>query len=84
MKKSCPVETTEQEPFAFEKEGGCYIVTGPAMEQLIVRSNFTDQESLNYFHRTLRTRGVIDALRAAGAKEGDSVVIGDMEFDFVE
>ena len=31
-----------------------------------------------------RTRGVIDALRAAGAKEGDSVVIGDMEFDFVE
>jgi len=27
---------------------------------------------------------VIDALREKGAKEGDSVVIGDMEFDFVE
>ena len=26
----------------------------------------------------------LEALRAAGAKEGDSVVIGDMEFDFVE
>ena len=67
-----------------EKESGCYIVTGPAMEQLIDSVNFNDQESLNYFHRTLRSRGVIDALRAAGAKEGDSVVIGDMEFDFVE
>ena len=60
------------------------LVSGPAMEQLIDSVNFTDQESLNYFHRTLRSRGVIDALRAAGAKEGDSVVIGDMEFDFVE
>ena len=54
------------------------------MEQLIDSVNFTDQESLNYFHRTLRSRGVIDALRAVGAKEGDSVIIGEMEFDFVE
>ena len=84
FEEELPVETTEQEPFAIEKEDGYYIVTGPAMEQLINSVNFTDQESLNYFHRTLRSRGVIDALRAAGAKEGDSVVIGDMEFDFVE
>ena len=84
FEEELPVETTEQEPFAIEKEDGCYIVTGPAMEQLIDSVNFNDQESLNYFHRTLRSRGVIDALRAAGAKEGDSVVIGDMEFDFVE
>ena len=84
FEEELPVETTEQEPFAIEKESGCYIVTGPAMEQLIDSVNFNDQESLNYFHRTLRSRGVIDALRAAGAKEGDSVVIGDMEFDFVE
>ena len=32
----------------------------------------------------LRSRGIIDALRAAGAKEGDTVAICDMEFDFVE
>ena len=78
------METAEQAPFTIEKDGGYYVVSGPTMEQLIDSVNFTDQESLNYFHRTLRSRGVIDALRAAGAKEGDSVVIGDMEFDFVE
>ena len=82
--RELPVETVEQAPFTIEKDGGYYVVSGPAMEQLIDSVNFTDQESLNYFHRTLRSRGVIDALRAAGAKEGDSVVIGDMEFDFVE
>ena len=84
FEEELPVETAEQAPFTIEKDGGYYVVSGPAMEQLIDSVNFTDQESLNYFHRTLRSRGVIDALRAAGAKEGDSVVIGDMEFDFVE
>lgn len=84
LKEELPVETVEQAPFTIEKDGGYYIVSGPAMEQLIDSVNFTDQESLNYFHRTLRSRGVIDALRAVGAKEGDSVIIGEMEFDFVE
>ena len=43
-----------------------------------------NEESLNYFHRTLRRMGVIDALREAGAGEGSTVCIGEMEFDFVE
>ena len=33
---------------------------------------------------TKKTQKDIDALREAGAQEGDSVVIGEMEFDFVE
>jgi GTP-binding protein len=54
------------------------------MDRLIESVNFDNEESLNWFHRSLRRLGVIDALRGEGAKEGDSVVIGDMEFDFVE
>ena len=46
--------------------------------------NFDDDESISWFHRTLRRWGVIDALRKKGAKEGDTVRIVDMEFDFVE
>ena len=46
--------------------------------------NYRLTGSLNYFHRTLRRWGVIDALRKKGAKEGDTVRIVDMEFDFVE
>ena len=73
-----------QAPFTVSKVDDYYVVEGPAMVTLIDSINFSDEQSLNYFHRTLRSRGVIDALRAAGAKEGDSVVIEDMEFDFVE
>ena len=71
-------------PFTIEKEDGVYIVEGPAMEQLVNSVNFSDQESLNYFHRMLRTLGVIQALRDNGAKEGDTVVIDEMEFDFID
>ena len=78
------MEAAAQEPFTVLKEGDYYLVEGPAMDMLIGSINFNDTQSLNYFHRTLRSRGVIDALRAAGAKEGDSVVIGDMEFDFID
>ena len=54
------------------------------MEHLLASVNFEDNESLNWFHRTLRRLGVIDALREQGAAEGATVVIGEMEFDFVD
>ena len=72
------------EPFEVAKDGGVYFVSGRAMDRLIASVNFENEESLNWFHRSLRRLGVIDALRAEGAKEGDSVVIGEMEFDFIE
>ena len=73
-----------EEGFTVEKDGAAYVVSGASMDNLIRSVNFENEDSLNYFHRMLRKWGVIDALREAGAQEGDSVVIGEMEFDFVE
>ncbi len=73
-----------EEPFRIIFDGAVYEVVGPAMEQLIDSVNFDDLESMNWFHRTLRREGVIEALREAGAGEGSTVRIADMEFDFVE
>ena len=81
----CDPRTLETgEPFTVAVENGMYFVSGREMDRLIESVNFDNEESLNWFHRSLRRQGVIDALRDKGAKEGDSVVIGDMEFDFVE
>ena len=74
----------QEEPFAISVEDGVYVVEGPSMQHLIDSVNFSDEDSLNWFHRTLRRWGVIDALRAEGAAEGDTVRVGDMEFDFIE
>ena len=81
-------EAEEEQPdlntFEINVEDGVYVVTGPGMDRLIDSVNFEDQESLNWFHRTLRRMGVIDALRDAGAGEGSTVQIADTEFDFIE
>lgn len=74
----------ERAPFTVRRENELYVVEGPDIERLIDSVNFDDEESMNWFHRTLRRTGVIDALREKGAGEGDTVAIGDMEFDFVE
>ena len=72
------------EPFTIDVADGAYIVSGRALDQLLSGINFGNEDSVNYFHRSLRRLGVIDALRQRGAKEGDTVIVSDMEFDFVE
>ncbi len=79
-----PEEKTDPDSFDISREDGVFVISGPGMERLIDSVNFDDQESLNWFHRTLRRLGVIDRLREAGAGEGDTVRIAEMEFDFIE
>ena len=76
------IDKTER-GFDIEKEDGVYVVYGSWIEAVGASVNFSDEESLQYFQRALKNRGVIDALVEAGVKEGDTVRIGDLEFDFV-
>lgn len=77
-------ESLEKTGFEVTMDGSVFVVSGSAVNQLLDSVNFSDEESLNWFHRTLRRAGIIDALRDAGAKEGSTVRIDDMEFDFIE
>lgn len=79
-----PEEEVDQDAFEITVEDGVFVVSGPGMDRLVNSVNFDDQDSMNWFHRTLRRIGVIDALRASGAAEGATVRIADMEFDFIE
>ena len=63
---------------------GVYFVEGEWLLHILHSVNFDDYESLQYFQRVLISTGVIDALRAAGVQEGDTVSLYDLEFDFVE
>ena len=77
-------EMLEAGGYEITRDGKVFVVSGPAVQQLIDSVNFDDEESMNWFHRTLRRSGIIDALRQAGAQEGSTVRMEDMEFDFVE
>ena len=77
-------EIRPDDTFEIVMDGPVFEVVGPGMERLIDSVNFDDIDSTNWFHRMLRKLGVIDALREKGAKEGSTVRIAEMEFDFVE
>ncbi len=76
--------TYEQEAlFDIEQVDGVYRVTGSWIENLVESTNFDDPESLQYFQRLIRRKGVIDALEKAGVQEGDPVALHDLEFEFI-
>ena len=74
----------EIKSFNVEKTSEGYVVTGEVVEDIVRSVNFGDHDSLNYFHGCLRKSGIIDALREAGATDGDTVFIDDLEFEFME
>lgn len=73
-----------EEPFTVEKENEVYVVDGPWIRGILRGINFEDRESLQYFQRALRQKGVISALEQKGVQEGDTVRVGeDTEFEYV-
>ena len=72
------------EDFTVSRDNDAYVVEGPYVEKLLRGVNFDDDESLQYFQRALRRKGIIDALREKGCGEGDPVRMYELEFDFVE
>jgi len=69
--------------FEINIEDGIYVISGSWIESVGASVNFSDNESLQFFQNSLKNRGVIDELADMGIKEGDTVRIGDLEFDFV-
>ena len=68
-----------------EKEDAhTYRVSGGYIQNLQRGIVFTDTASNGYFQYRLEKDGVIDKLREAGAKEGDTICMGSLEFELVD
>ena len=93
LKELPPITYYEEEYVEIPKEtdmsvsvevvDGVYVVTGEWLIRFCNDINFDDYESLQFFQRVLRDKGVIKALEDAGIEEGDTVSIYDIEFDFM-
>ena len=67
----------------FKDEEGVYVVVGGLVDMLCRNVVLNNPDSMLYFQKVLRLRGVIKALTKMGCTEGDTVSIGDVEFDFI-
>ena len=71
------------EGFRIERESdGSYRVVGRQAERAVAFSDLTNLDALDEAHRRLRKLGVDRALDRAGVKEGDTVHIGKLSFDY--
>lgn len=65
-------------------ETGVFRVSGRIPEVLVAQADLNNDESVRHLHKRLRSRGILKRLKALGVSEGDTVRVGDVEFEYVE
>jgi len=60
----------EEEPFNIRKENGVFVVEGSWVQRLVRSVNFDNYESLQYFQRAIRRKGIVDALESMELMKG--------------
>ncbi len=94
LKQLPPAERIPADEFVFEEadntqfeifvdENEQYVVVGGLVDMLCRNVVLNNPESMNYFQRVLKLRGVFKELEKMGCKAGDTVVVGDVEFEYV-
>lgn len=94
--KQIPVESYHFEPETIElvpedreivierDDSAAFIVKNEALLKRILRFDLENDDSVRSFHKLLKHWKVYDSLKEAGAQEGDTVIIGDFEFDYFD
>jgi GTP-binding protein len=57
-------------------------VRGIALERLVGKADIENPEALAYLQEVIERAGLNAALRRAGAAPGDTVLVGEREFEF--
>lgn len=84
-KPQIDLKSDKKRSFSIRVCDGVYFVEdAPWIMDVMNSVDPDDYESLQYFERVMRQTGIIDALRKAGIQEGDTVIVYDVEFDFVD
>ena len=81
-------ETPEPESYSgkrvtVRREDGVWYVEGDWLLQFIRRIDFADRESLRFFQKVMKDSGVEKAMQDAGVRDGDTVDLYGLEFDYV-
>ncbi len=66
-----------------DDENDEWVIEAPWLERILMQSNVDDYESLMYFQNALADSGILDRLVEMDVQEGDSIRIGDYQFDYI-
>ena len=79
-----PVSTMNDRGFSLRVENGVFIIEDAEwLLKILETVDPEDYESLQYFQRVLKESGIIGELIKNGVRDGDTVRVYDIEFDYV-
>ncbi len=84
--ETVPMEVLEKKKdngFKITEMGGDYYVEAEWILKILNKTDIEDYESLQYLQRVLENSGVFKELAERGIQEGDTVIIYDLEFQYV-
>ena len=76
------VHRPEPEGVTVNREGSVFVVAGRQAARAVAVSDLTNPDALEHVHRRLKRGGVDRALTRAGARDGDTVRIGELSFTY--
>ena len=77
------LEVSEEPYFVeYDEEDEVYVVEGPRIEKMLGYTNIDSEKGFEFFQKFLKTNGILDELEALGIKDGDTVRMYGLEFDY--
>ena len=75
----------ENLPFTVEKseeEANTFIVEGPRIEKMLGYTNLESEKGFQFFQNFLKENGILEQLEALGVKDGDTIRMYGLQFDY--
>lgn len=66
----------------YDEEEEVYVVEGPRIEKMLGYTNIDSEKGFEFFQKFLKTNGILEELEALGIKDGDTVRMYGLEFDY--
>lgn len=66
----------------YDKKEKAYVVSGPKIDKMLGYTNLDSEKGFAFFQRFLKDSGILHDLEEAGIKEGDTVSIYGILFDY--
>ena len=66
----------------YDPEEDEYVVEGPRIEKMLGYTNLESEKGFQFFQNFLKENGILDELEALGIKDGDTVRLYGLSFDY--
>lgn len=74
--------TNEPYTVTYDEKADEYIVEGPRIEKMLGYTNLDSEKGFTFFQNFLKLNGILDELETLGIKEGDTVRMYGLSFDY--